>query len=122
MATYSSNTTIKLNAAVSATATITTSSGTSNSATVYTAPASTYAIINLYDVTSTSGAPPSPSFAVSVGGRTFYTATTATSTQFTGIYVGPGQAVAISSSQGVGAGSSTSHTCQVSGVNFTNTP
>jgi len=91
----SSNTTIKVNGAVSA--------STSISATVYTAPANSYAILNLFTNGSFNGQ-------VLVGGQIVNTG----ASQINTIWVGPSQSV---STLFVSAG-----TMYISGVSFINTP
>lgn len=96
MATYSSNTTIKVNGAI---ATSQTSGGGATSVN-YTAPATGYAIVQAY----ASGTAATVTVAgIAVG-------------QGTGIYVGPGQQIVASASAG------TSSVVSISGVSFVNTP
>lgn len=97
----SSNTTIKINAAVSAT-----NSSTSATITLYTAPANGYAVIQLHDTVGGVG-----NF-FTIGGRTVVIGTTAVS----GFYVGPSQAVVINRPGAVNSAAS------ISGVEFVNTP
>jgi hypothetical protein len=95
----SSNTTIKISAAIS--------NQVTNSGTLYTCPANSYAIVNLaYDWTAAS-------CFFQVAGRTVGFITGADATVGP-IYVGPGQAVTIT------AGAS--GTGYISGVEFINTP
>jgi len=91
----SSNTTIKVNGAVSATTTF--------SATVYTAPANSYAILNLFTNSSFNGQ-------ILVGGQIVANG----ASQIYTIYVGP--------SQSVSTLFQTTGTMYISGVNFINTP
>lgn len=93
---FSNNTTIKINAAV-------TGSGTSG--TIYTAPASGYAILNVRLSGSNQG--------ITVGGIQTITNQAATSTPYT-IYVGPSQAVAVTTDS--------TGSVQVTGVSFINSP
>lgn len=115
MGTYSSNVSLKVNAAISNAVT---------SGTLYTAPATGYAIVNLF-ITSTSG-----NATIRVGGRDVLQAYNPGSEHISsnapvdngspgvsgisaqGIMVGPSQAVTV-----VGTG-----TFQISGVEFINTP
>lgn len=101
----SSNTTIKVNAAVSG-------SGTANGSTVtvYTAPAATFSILNVYISHQGNGS-------VSVGGQTIAAISSSGSFNLQGVHVGPSQAVQVTSNT-LGL----ANTCAVSGVNFTNTP
>lgn len=100
MATYSSNTTIKTNAAISVARTST--------GTFYTAPATGYGIANVFVSSFGSG-----TISVTVGTRVVFTATGVSTLPVT-IYIGPSQAVACTISA----------TAQVdlSGVEFLNTP
>lgn len=101
----SSNTTIKVNGAISAGNSLGQSSGT-----LYTAPAAGYAIVHILKATSTGN------LSISLGGRTIYPALTAATT-FYNFHVGPSQSVAWSSSTG-----ETSNIIQILGVEFINTP
>jgi hypothetical protein len=123
MATYSSNTTLKANAAVASTQTITTTnSSTTASATVYTAPASSYSLVQIWYSGAFNGGAVG-TMTMTVGGRTIYTATaSATGLIQVSVTVGPSQSVVISTSQGTAAGTNTSFRCDVSGVNLINTP
>ncbi len=105
-AVISSNTTIKVSAAVSATST-----GTGT--TLYTCAASSYAIVNI-GIKDTGGA--GTTVTISVDGKEIHqSALGATTTRLLqGIYVGPSQAVSFS------AGAST--TVTVTGVEFINSP
>ena len=94
----SSNTTLKVNAAISA--------STSISATLYTAPANGYAIVNLTASSSAGGT------TITIGGRNVISVTTATVLGQTA-YVGPSQSVVAT----IGTGNA-----QISGVEFVNTP
>lgn len=101
----SSNTTIKVNGAISAGNSFGQSSGT-----LYTAPAAGYAIVHIIKATS------SGNLSISVGGRTISAAATAPNT-FLNLHVGPSQAVSWSSSVG-----ETTNIIQILGVEFINTP
>ena len=100
----SSNTTIKVNAAVSATNT-----ANNNTVTVYTAPAGGYAIVQVFcsQMSATSAV-------ATVGGRTFMNLSVNSNLQ--GIYVGPSQSLQI---VGTGFGNVT---LLASGCEFINTP
>lgn len=95
----SSNTTLKVNAAVS-------NSSSVNGTTLYTAPANGYAVVNL-TLSATAG-----TTTAAVGTRTVL-AVTATGTVYQQIFIGPSQALVITLTTGSG---------QVSGVEFINTP
>jgi hypothetical protein len=95
----SSNTTIKVNAAISNASSV---SGT----TLYTAPANGYAIVNL-TLSASAG-----TTSATVGNRTVFQVA-ATATGYQQIFIGPSQALQISLATGSG---------QVSGVEFVNTP
>lgn len=121
MSTFSNNTTLKVNAAVSANRT--------TNGNFYTAPANGYAILNISAVRNGGGD-------ITVGGRTVFQMTQfsgqseyispgdyyssginnagATSSK-SGVYVGPGQIVALSGVAG-------SPSFDISGVEFVNTP
>lgn len=101
----SSNTTIKLNAAVSAGNTNGQTTGT-----LYTAPSTGYAIVHILKATS------SGTLSISVAGRTIYAAATA-GASFYNFHVGPSQSVSWASSTG-----EIGNTMQVLGVEFINTP
>jgi lipoate-protein ligase B len=96
MATYSSNTTIKIQTAIS---------NSTTSGTLYTCPANSYAIVQVsYNGNSAD--------VLSIGGQDLVKS--GNSGQFTGIYVGPGQAVIYMPN--------ISGTGKISGVEFKNTP
>ncbi len=97
----SSNTTIKMNAAVAA------NTSAAGSTTLYTAPASGYAVVNLYMSASTG------SVTVTVGGRTVASIAATNTVSYQSVFVGPSQALACS----IGTG-----TVAISGVEFVNTP
>lgn len=100
----SSNTTIKINAAISNG--VATNGFVGNSATAYTAPANGYAIVNIF----LSGNGPR----ATVAGRTVTSSTTGNQ----GVYVGPSQALAVVQDGATGPSAS----MVVSGVEFVNTP
>lgn len=104
MATYSGNSTIKVNGAVSGYQT----RGSTGSTAVYTAPANGYALVNIRFAWSGG------THELRIGGRTLGTTSGST---FTGVTVGPGQSVEVFNA-GVGG------SCEawVSGVEFVNTP
>ena len=104
MATYSSNTTLKMNAAVSATFSVTTTGG---SGTMYTAPATGYAVVNL----SAKAAGGSFTGYWIVGGRALAGDTNV------GVFVGPSQTISWQT-----ATYSTTGSVTISGVSFVNTP
>lgn len=108
MATYSSNTTLKMSAGVSAQVTVGT--GTSNA---YTGPATGYAIIQAFMSTTSAG-----TITVRVDGRVVFLATAPavfTTTPLSGIYVGPSQVVSVQNTTGTTV-------WEFSGVAFVNTP
>ena len=96
----SSNTTIKVNGAVSA------SSG--SSANLYTAPSNGYAIVNLTTINSTG------TTSVTVGTRTVQSISSSTAVYGQQIYIGPSQVIAVTVSA--------TGSAQISGVEFVNTP
>ena len=100
----SSNTTIKMNAAVSASSTATFGN------TMYTAPANGYAIVNVNKAGGVGNA------TITVGGVRINTAT-ASPLAYQSIYIGPSQSFAWSSGAAEAAGMIT-----ISGVEFVNTP
>ena len=102
----SSNTTIKMNAAVSA---VGTSSG-AGATTVYTAPAGTFSIVNVYVSHGANGS-------ITVGGQSIAAVSGSSNFNLQGVYIGPSQSLVINSGT-LGL----SNTAFVSGVNFTNTP
>ena len=95
----SSNTTIKANGAVAASSSV--------SATLYTAPANGYAVLNLF-MSASAG-----SVSASVGGRTVASFAATQSFSYQSVFVGPSQALTCS----IGTGS-----VSISGVEFVNTP
>lgn len=109
MATYSSNTTLKVSAAVAASALAPISPTT-----VYTCPANAYAVLNLVASKSGTGS-------VTVGGIDLipageYATPAGSYIRLTGVHVGPGQTVVANSSIGNAVN------LYVSGVAFINTP
>lgn len=102
MATFSSNVTIKIQAAVLG-------SASNSSSTLYTAPANSYAVLNLFVVASGSAGDQ-----VTVGGNQVWNGGVATRTLQ--LYVGPGQAVATV------YGGSPTFTAHISGAEFKNSP
>lgn len=99
----SSNTTIKVNAAVAG-------SGSSSSGTLYTAPANGYAIIHWGTTSYSSG-----TYTISIDGLQIGSLTTSQLLQPAGgFYVGPGKSVTYTNSGSV--------TIVVKGVEFINTP
>jgi hypothetical protein len=102
----SSNTTIKMNTAVAA-------AGTSTGAgavTVYTAPAGTFSIVNVFVTHAASGS-------LTVGGQGIAAVSGSSNFNLQGVYIGPSQSLVINSGT-LGL----NNTASVSGVNFTNTP
>ena len=111
MATYSTNTTLKVNAAVSNTQTRT-GNGTT---TIYTAPANAYSLVNISQAgVNASGV----QFTVGAVTLAFQSATPTTYVFLQNVPVGPGQSVAVTISGYTGGTASMS----VSGVEFINTP
>lgn len=102
----SSNTTIKVNGAVSAA-----NSAFNNTVTLYTAPANGYAIVQVY--CTVFGGTTNPR--VIVGGRNVFQFTSV-NTSVLGLYVGPSQSLQISE------GGGSTFTAVASGVEFLNTP
>lgn len=104
----SSNTTLKVNAGISAGNSFGQSSGT-----LYTAPANGYAIVHLSKL-GTFGA-----VLFTIGGKNATTAATAAfaSNSYPALYVGPSQSVSWSGGSSEGA-----NTVNVNGVEFVNTP
>lgn len=102
MATYGSNTTLKVNGAVSATM--------SGSGTLYTAPASGYSVIQL-------GTTSNSVWTITIGSRNVAIgySTNGSGSAVRTFYVGPSQAVAATLTSGSGA-------LEASGVEFVNTP
>lgn len=105
----SSNTTIKINAAVNA------SSALANSGTLYTAPSNGYAIIHFRKGTTTGNA------TLTIGGRELFAAVSTGVLEARlsngGYFVGPSQSVAWSSGSTEAGGA-----FQIFGVEFINTP
>lgn len=137
MATYSSNTTIKISAAIATTDTST----TTETVTIYTAPANSYAILNIHLQCTTNNAAVFPSAYAVVATRRVLSLTTVGSPKkavsssgytgpdivandiytasVSGIMVGPGQTVALNNTI---SGSGQSTTMHISGVSFINSP
>lgn len=101
----SSNTTIKVNGAISAGNSLGQISGT-----LYTAPSNGYGIVNFRSVGSANIT------SLTIAGRTFSTNITAAQIIYS-IYVGPSQSLSWTSSAGLAA-----NTVEVFGVEFINTP
>lgn len=104
MATYSSNTTLKMNAAVSASFGV---GGIGGSGTIYTAPATGYAVVNL----SAKAAGGSFTGYWIVGGRALAGDTNV------GVFVGPSQTISWQTTAYSSTGNAT-----ISGVSFVNSP
>lgn len=110
MATYSTNTTIKVSAKISATAFVGGINPTLS--VVYTVPANSYAIVNLRH-TGTAGT--GVQFEIGSGGFFSFLNSTSPQTAFS-IYLGPAETLTFRTLTG------DSSNCYVNGVVFTNTP